>query len=141
MGLIRQFKKKEQKLQKKAEELHARIVRAAILQISEERRKRFMKIDFSKEFKTFGGETLKDAEGNVFTLKGVCATVLLSQQQNEKATGEEKMKRYELARKIWDAPGGVCDIKAEEIALLKKLIGDAYLPLVVGQAYIMLEGE
>lgn len=99
-----------------------------------------MKINFAQEFKTFGGETLKDAEGNVFNLKGVCATVLLGQQQNEKATGEEKMKRYELAKKIWDGDG-VVDVKAEDITTLKKLIGESYLPLVVGQAYQMLEGE
>lgn len=99
-----------------------------------------MKINFAQEFKTFGGEALKDGEGNVFNLKGVCATVLLGQAQNEKATGEEKMKRYDLAKKIWDAEGE-CDVKAEDITTLKKLVGESYLPLIVGQAFRMLEGE
>ena len=99
-----------------------------------------MKINVNQELKTFGNETLKDGEGNVFTLKGICATVLLGQPQNEKATGEEKMKRYDLAKKIWTAEGEV-DLKAEDISLLKKLVGESYLPLIVGQVWAMLEGE
>jgi coproporphyrinogen III oxidase len=140
MGIVRQFKRRDQKLHKKAEQLHDSICRAAISQILDERRKRYMKINFAQEFQTFGGEVLKDGEGNIFTLKGVCATVLLGQAQNEKATGEEKMKRYDLAKKIW-ASEGECDVKAEDVATLKKLVGESYLPLIVGQAFKMLEGE
>ena len=53
-------------------------------------------------------------------------------------SGDEKVKRWALAQKIY---GGNTEVQAEDVALLKKLIGKAYGVAIVGPAYEMLEGE
>jgi len=47
------------------------------------------------------------------------------------------MRRYLLATKIQKA--NELDLKSEEIVLLKKVIGEMYGVLVVGQSFEMLE--
>ena len=46
-----------------------------------------------------------------------------------------------LAQEISRANGTPVDVKTEDIVLLKKLIGELYLPLIVGQAYQLLENK
>ncbi len=52
-------------------------------------------------------------------------------------TGVEKMKRYELAKRI--SKGGIIKVTAEEITLIKERIGLAYGTMVVGSAYNIIE--
>ncbi len=98
------------------------------------------------------GNLVKDRDGNelvtviksknVLTLKKVCVESLLASfGQGEKDTGEDKAKRYILAMKIHEAKKDVDDLEAEDISLLKELIGNNYGPLVVGQAHMMLENK
>lgn len=98
-----------------------------------------MKIDFSKEFKNLNNETLKSGETNV-TLKSICTEALLNSSVEEKITGEEKAKRYNLALEIFASKQKIVEISIEDVAVIKKLVGDFYSPLVVGQAYKFLEG-
>ena len=53
--------------------------------------------------------------------------------------GEEKLKRYKLAMLIYDndAP----ELSIEDLAKIKELVGKAYVPLIVGQVWSMLEKE
>jgi len=95
-----------------------------------------MNIDFS--------EKLRDVEGNVLVEGGrdvelwrVCQNVLLAFDPQAKTTGEEKAKRYGLAVELVD--GGAHDLAVEDVALIKKLVGDLMAPLVVGQVWRMLE--
>lgn len=77
------------------------------------------------------------------TLKRICVNALLSEAKEEKniiITGEEKVKRYELAKKIQEAETKV-DLKTEEIVLIKKMIGLVYPPLIVGQCFQLLENN
>ena len=53
-------------------------------------------------------------------------------------TGEEKLKRWELALKIKNSSDPV-DVTVEEASLLKKLLTRIYGTIVVGQAYKLLE--
>jgi len=103
-----------------------------------------MEIDFNKEFKTLEGETILQSEDNdkTLSLKTVAVTALLTpDQKQDKTSGEEKAERYMLAQEISRANGTPIDVKAEDIVLLKKLIGELYLPLIVGQAYQLLENK
>lgn len=73
------------------------------------------------------------------TLKSKCVEALLSEAQDERATGEDKVKRYELAKAIH--MNDTLDVPAEGIVLLKERIGKLYLSMIVGQVFNLLEGK
>lgn len=99
-----------------------------------------MKIDFSKKFTNFNGEVLKDAASDKeFTLRDVCIESLLSVDKDSNIDGVEKAKRYNLALEIYQ--GKRESLEAEDIVLLKQLVGKLYTPIIVGQALPLLEGE
>jgi hypothetical protein len=50
---------------------------------------------------------------------------------------EEKVKRFRLAEIA--AKGGEREVKVEDVALIKTLIGKAFAPLVVARAYDIIE--
>lgn len=100
-----------------------------------------MLIDFSPELKTLDGQPLKegpDKEAKPLSLKLVCQNALLGVYQNDDANGEEKSQRWLLAMRLEVTP--VTEVTPEEVTRMKKLIGLAYGPLVVGQSYKMLNG-
>ena len=89
---------------------------------------------------TLDGEILPDMKGEPATVRGVAIEALFAQfKDEENLSGEEKLKRWELASKIKADPDPV-DLTVEEVALLKKLIGKAYGAIIVGQAWKVLEG-
>lgn len=98
-----------------------------------------MKIDFSQTFKDLKGEVLKDkdAADALVNLKDICHLSLLAPQASEKADGSKKVKMYQLAQKL--NVDGEIDLKAEEVVLLKEVIGKVCTTIIVGQAYEMLE--
>ena len=72
------------------------------------------------------------------TLADVSVRALMAVAQDEATlAGEEKFKRFSLAMRIKD--GGKIDLSAEDTAMLKKLIGKLYAPLVVGRAFPLLD--
>jgi len=95
-----------------------------------------MKVDFAQSLKTLDGEIVKEGD-KVVTLKAICQAALLGQYQQEQADGQDKARRWLLAVTLKD---GELEITPEDAALLKKVIGYAYAPLVVGQTYAMLNG-
>jgi len=98
-----------------------------------------MKIDFTQIFMNMECEPMKEGE-KAITLKKVATGALLSAFDDERnLAGEEKVKRFNLAAKI--QAGDTLDLKTEEIAEIKKLIGKAYTVIIVGQAWAMLEKE
>lgn len=92
--------------------------------------------------KTGTDETGKDIiEQRPITLAGIAVNALLAQHEDERAlAGADKVKRYKLAQKIHDAAGEM-DVTAEDVALLKTLIGKTYPPLLVGLAWQILEAD
>ena len=95
-----------------------------------------MKINFNQPIKNITGEEIKD-----LTLKSVSVEALLATFSDEQSLlGEEKAKRYVLATRIY-ANSEELDLTVEEIAKIKQLIGKGYGPLVVGQAWEILEGR
>ena len=98
-----------------------------------------MKIDFTKKFTNFNGEVLKDAtSGKEMSLGEVCIEALLAIDKNENIDGVERVRRYNLASEIYKNKD---TLAAEEVVLLKELIGKYYTPIIVGQAFPILDGE
>jgi len=73
------------------------------------------------------------------TLREVCLAALQAQFEDEKnLNATEKVARYSLATDIFKAKDNI-EFTAEEITLLKKLIGKGFTVLIVGQAYELLD--
>lgn len=72
------------------------------------------------------------------TLRGVATTSLLAATRDQ-VPGEEKARRWTLAMRIQqeDAP----DLKVEELALIKEMVGKVQPPLTVGQVWQLLDGD
>jgi hypothetical protein len=115
-----------------------------------------MKIKFSCEMLDMDGKSLRDkvpsgeknmmgqdilVDGPISTLGSVAINALLAVFQDEQGlTGEEKLRRWELAVKIKRTQGEL-DLELEEVLLVKKLIGKAYGPAICGQAWNCLDGK
>lgn len=95
-----------------------------------------MRIDFGQQLIGLDGTGLVDT-GRPLTLQRVCVNGLL----NHGATGvkAEPYDRYRLAMRLH--AGGTVELSTDEVVLVKKCVNGSYPPLVVGQAYEMLEGR
>ena len=103
-----------------------------------------MKIDFSAILLNLNDSPLMqppDARGIAdvpATLAWVTSEALL--RATDEKDGQQKYKLYALAMKV--GSGGEHDVKAEDVALIKRKIGEQFAPLVVGRAFDLLgEGE
>ena len=100
-----------------------------------------MKINFDQELKTLDDQPII-SESKGVTLKSAAVNALLAIYPDEQnLSGEEKAKRYVLATRIYANSGDKPDLSLEDIVLIKKLIGKAYGPLIVGQSFQILEGN
>ena len=100
-----------------------------------------MTVFLGKGLVTLDGEVILDQKNEPATVRGVAIEALFATfKDEENLSGEEKLKRWELASKI-KASSDPVELVVEEVALLKKLIGKAYGTLIVGQAWRILEGE
>jgi len=95
------------------------------------------KINFSSVLTKLEGDPLKDDKQQDLTLASAAKQALLV--LDEKATGQQKYDHYVLAMKI--ANGGDVTLKSEEISTIKEVIGKYMYPVVVGQAWDLLEGK
>jgi hypothetical protein len=98
-----------------------------------------MKVQVNKKLKNLDGSPiveLKDKKEVAIKIKEILVNSLLVPK--EKESGVEKVKKYELAKRIHG--GTVVDLKPEEIVLLKDSVGSSYAPLIVGQVFEMLDG-
>ena len=77
-------------------------------------------------------------ESEPITLRAVATTSLLAKTQ-EQVKGDEKAKRWALAKRIEQEDAPVLDL--DVLALVKRLVGEIQPPLVVGQVWAWLEGD
>lgn len=102
-----------------------------------------MKIDFSQVIMTPYDEPVKDGPGtdslDMTLARASIGALLANRSDEQKLNGQEKAIRHALA--VLLVNGGEIDLEIEQIALIKKLVGEVYGPLVVGPAYKMLENE
>ena len=99
-----------------------------------------MKVDFDAMLKALDGNPIPfDDKGQPTTLKDVCVAPLVNELGNdrESSTGDDKFKRWQLAGRI--AKGGVVEISADEVKMLKERIGKGYGAVIVGPAWTLLE--
>jgi hypothetical protein len=99
--------------------------------------------DFDARIVNLDGSPVTDDKGKAIelTVRSVSVNALMTPQQDEpNLTGEEKLRRAELARRILTKD--TAPLTAEDTALIKKLINKTYpSPLVVEQAWRALEAK
>jgi hypothetical protein len=99
-----------------------------------------MKLDFTYPMMTLAKDKALTVTGSTeeFLLRDVVVEALL--RPDDKLSGKEKAERYILAVKIHTSPKEI-DLTVEELAKIKELVGKVFAPLIVGQAWQMLEGK
>jgi hypothetical protein len=107
------------------------------------------KIDFNKRIlrdlagdpiypnKVENNQLVEDKSKPPITISSIIVTNLLG--EDSKATPTERFDNFRLASKIKDAKSEV-ELTIEEIATIKKKIGENPMPLVVGRVWEVLEG-
>ncbi len=74
----------------------------------------------------------------IATLGDICKKALLRLLLIDKdLDGEKKFEYSQLAEKVYK--GGICEVSAEEIALMKGRIGIMFEPMIVGICYKVFE--
>ncbi len=97
-----------------------------------------MQIDLTIPITNLDGTPIPEAGGKPMTVKSVFCAVLTTQKPNDTITGVEKVRRYELATRIYTA--NVIDLGIDDdIKLLRDLVADGYVPLVVGQIWRLFD--
>jgi len=97
------------------------------------------KIDFSIILKDIEGKDIEEGPEGAkvpFTLSKAAIQVLFVNE--EKDEGEVKMTRFTLAMKIRNAEAPL-KLAAEEIVMLKELVGKYMSTLIVGQVWPILD--
>lgn len=98
-----------------------------------------MKIDFAAVLTDFAGGPLKTDDRPV-TLGHVTLQALGASYPDETPDGARSVRRFEIGSRVATTKGKV-ELTVEEAAEIKKVIGKAFGPVVVGPAYLILEGE
>jgi hypothetical protein len=101
-----------------------------------------MKITITTPMKTLAGAPILDPDKQSVTLQTVSIEALMAfpiDDADKTMSGKQKAALHSLAERFYQASEAV-EMTAEEVTLLKERIGKAYGPLIVGQAWRMLEG-
>jgi len=97
-----------------------------------------MLVNVNQVLKTLDGQVMKDnVDGNAVdaTVKMAIVNAVLSPV--EKENGVDKVKKYELAKKIYASDE--VDLDEKEIALIKERVGEGFAPIIVGQIFELLK--
>lgn len=68
----------------------------------------------------------------------VFSSLVTAMRGDEQLTGEQKLAHYALAQRIHK--GGIVDLKAEEVAIIKERAGKLFFTQVYGRLVELLEG-
>jgi hypothetical protein len=98
-----------------------------------------MKYNVDSPLVGFNGNAIVQSEQDPspITLKDTLMMACVNANLQKHSTGEEKLKIYRLLQAL--NAGGQVELNAEQVTLLKNLVGDAYGPAVVGSVYDALE--
>ena len=93
-----------------------------------------MLVKVNVSLKTLDGKTMKDNVGG----EAVDATVRMAMVNSilapvDKESGIDKVKKYELAKRIY--ANDEVDLNEDEIKLIKEAVGNNFAPIVVGQIF------
>ncbi len=101
-----------------------------------------MKIDVGLPITALCGAELRDNQGNVLTLQKVIFEALTNLHLNyETIVLQEKLGRYNVAKKIFECKrvNNVVELSAQEINVIKVLIGYLWPPIIVGRSIDVLD--
>jgi hypothetical protein len=96
-----------------------------------------MEILFNQAIVDLDGKELLDNQQIVNLRKVAINALIAPTKESRELSGEEKLRRWELALRVKDAPDPVV-LSPEETTLIRKCIASAYATLVSGQAWKML---
>ena len=97
-----------------------------------------MKVNTNVVLKTFDGQVMKDVldgESVDATIKQAIVNAILAPVDKE--NGVEKVRKYELAKRIYGSDEA--DLNEDEIKLIKDAVGKSFAPIVVGQVFELLK--
>ena len=98
-----------------------------------------MLVKVNVPLKTMGGQEMKenDGQGNAIdvTVKTAIVNAVLSPVQKE--LGTDKVKKYELAKRVFESDE--VDLNEDDIKIIKERVGEIFAPIVVGQIYELLK--
>lgn len=100
-----------------------------------------MKFDVSQSLIGYNGEPIKHSEkdDSEVTLGSALSMACVNANPQKHQDGPAKLKIYRILQKVGPKDATEVDLSAEDITLLKTLVGDMYGPVVVGAVYDMLE--
>ncbi len=97
-----------------------------------------MRIDLDQTLRTLEGQEFHLEPDKVATLRAVCINALLTPlPDDQQAPSGSGYTLYSIAQRLY--PGGVVELEASEIDLIKKRVERMYAPMVTGQTWDMLE--
>lgn len=97
-----------------------------------------MLVKVNVPLKTMDGQVMKDnVDGEAVDALVKMAIVNAVLSSVERESGIEKVKKYELAKKIYASDE--VDLDEDEIKLIKDRVGETFPPIVVGQVYELLK--
>lgn len=96
-------------------------------------------VDFKAQIKGLDGKPIpvSETDKTPVTLGSIAEVALLAPGGPENSTPEEKARRFFLALKIHEGRGD--GLTLDELALVKRVIGQIYGPLIYGRAVELLE--
>jgi len=101
-----------------------------------------MKVNVEASLYDLDGEAMRDGDKPATLGRLAAAALTATFRDEENLSGDEKVKRFELAvRMIRSADGLPIELSPEDVVLAKRCIGKAFGPLHVGQAYKLLNGD
>jgi hypothetical protein len=95
-----------------------------------------VKVNFSQVLIDLEGSPIVD-NGKPVTLGAITAQALLAADPNTPESGDDKARAYDIATRVYRA--GEVEVSVEDVALMKKKIGQFMTAIVVGQTFRMLE--
>ena len=106
-----------------------------------------MIVRLEEKIRTLDGTPLQDMDKNSGKMMELTAGMVMVEAllrphaSEERLSGMDKLKRFELARKIHGGREEI-ELAVEEVALIKELVGVKNFPvLIVGQMFGILEGK
>lgn len=93
-----------------------------------------MKLTLTTPILDADGKPAKD-----LTVGKAIEAALLSQADTDRATGEQKDKRYRMWQRVVNKDEA--EFTTEEMAVIKSLVGVVWSTIVVGQVYDAIEGR
>jgi len=99
-----------------------------------------MKYDLSIPLKSYDGKDIQTGEtaGEVATLKFVLERACINADAQKHATPDAKYRIYKVLKRLHAADPEI-ELSAEELTLLKQLVGELFGVNVVGVVYDLLE--